>query len=37
MKGNHVIDWDSAKIVELERDDQGRGVKARGSIHKDSA
>ena len=27
MKENHVIDWDSAKIVERERDDQARGVK----------
>ena len=26
MKENHVIDWDSAKIVERERDDQARGV-----------
>ena len=27
MKENHVIDWDSAKIVERERDDQARSVK----------
>ena len=27
MKENHVIDWDCAKIVERERDDQARGVK----------
>ena len=27
MKENHGIDWDSAKIVERERDDQARGVK----------
>ena len=27
MKENHVIDWDNAKIVERERDDQARGVK----------
>ena len=27
MKENHVIDWDSAKIVERERDNQARGVK----------
>ena len=27
MKENHVIDWNSAKIVERERDDQARGIK----------
>ena len=27
MKENHAIDWDSAKIVERERDDQARGIK----------
>ena len=27
MKENHVIDWDSAKIVERERDDHARGIK----------
>ena len=27
MKENHDIDWDSAKIVERERDDQARGIK----------
>ena len=27
MKENHDNDWDSAKIVERERDDQARGIK----------
>ena len=27
IKENHLIDWDSAKIVEKERDDQARGIK----------
>ena len=27
MKENHMIDWDSAKIVEKERNDQARGIR----------
>jgi len=27
IKENHMIDWDSAKIVEKERDDKARGIR----------
>ena len=27
MKEKHLIHWDSAEIVERERDDQARGIK----------
>ena len=35
IQENHIIDWESARIIEKERDDKARGDK-RGCVYKNS-